>query len=1639
MALRRPRQYPDKTTGASAIEEYNLSSYDNSSVSWGRTATDSLIPDRDRKYIAGQFVWTGFDYIGEPSPFGSKGGSSQSGPKSSFFGAVDTAGFAKDNYYLYQSQWLDRKSDPMVHILPHWNWEDEDLRELVTVDGKIPVRVYSNASAVELFVNGVSQGKKEFARMETDYGVSYQQQSEDSDRLYLEWPLTWNYAVGTSIEAVAYDESGAEIARDQMVTAGEPAGLSAESDRSVISADGYDLAYITIDVQDANGNFMPTADNEIYFHISGDGEIVGVDNGDAASWERYQDYDGVWKRKAYSGKALVIVKSTKEEGSFTVTASSPGLNQDSVTVYTKDSQSSQEGILGYETPSIAVDVGTKPEDVILPEKVNAIRADGSEMEVQVIWNPLSEESLLSAGEFEIEGKTQDGAAVKAVVSVRGPVGIREITVGVVKENLPVMPGEAELVWSDGKTQSVDVDWEEITPEQTVKAGTFEVKGKVAGYEEFEAIAHIVVVDSATEQNVALANAGSSVSVSYEEGSHKASHLIDGITDNEDNGWGNWQKEGRFEDWATVNFPQEYTVSKAVLRLSDTNTWQLPDRVLISYLDEETGEYQTVKNQSLITGFVGGINANTITFDPVTTDKLRFTFYIDGNAYDSGKDMIKVNEIEVYADILPLEKEAELAELSVNGESIQEFEPGRYHYVYSLGYSEKVPEISAKAGDGATVFIRQAMSGSGSAFVEVTSQDGQTTNTYTVQFSRKSPALIQVLFENLPETVTEDDITELFVKGMMEDGKTIDGSSASVTYEVADGEDGGHAQIRDGKLYAYDSGTVTITATMTYKGTSCKAEPVSVEILENTAQKEVQSFEKVHVRAKKGIIPDLPAKITVYYNTGLPRSLDVTWDPVGEEIYASEGRFQVSGTVEGITQRPVAVIDMVDIVAAQNLSMAVAEGYEPELPDATTVYYSDGVTEEAQVEWEKVPVNGVYTGYVKDTDVPVACRVRIAEDTEKSVNYVIKYNGWGLPDGLASYTNDQVVNDKSSDSATHINDGYVEFSNGSEKRIWCNYVPSTLDPDKVQRSEDWVAAPIAVSGKIQEKTVDQVSFAVIDEESGSTKTIKVPKAYYVEYYVGPDYSQMLMEHYTTAGITYGGHMENETYWPDNPLMNEENWKEVTYVSKAELPSGKNGDWKKMLNVTFQPVKTSLVRIRMEAYEDYCLGVDELEVYGTEAKEESGIEGADVFVDGESCISEFANHSLTISTVPGEDFPKITASAKNNAAVTVIPATDFNPTATVLFVPEDGNEVHTERYTITFVQDALSYEELQEKLQAALEQIGQLEQRLSAKEKELEAALMEQNRLTEELNREHDNVTSLTERLETMQSQLAALQLSGSANEEEIRNLTSQITQLQTQLADAKTKEADLTQRLTEMEGEILLLQEERDLLKENVSRAEQAASSAKEALEKAQQEAESAKQEADKLREEADQAKTEKEQADKETAAAQAALKNAQEELQKLSEELQSLKAEQKNGQLPKEGDIFTVKGVKYRITDETKKQAEAYKAADKNAKTVRVPATVKIEGNAYKVTAVADSAFAKMKNLRKIVIGNQVTKIGRKAFFGDRKLKSIQIKSRKLKRVGAQALKNIFSKAVVKVPKGKKKAYTKLVKGKGQRKTVLIK
>ena len=270
-------------------------SYDVAVPNWGNTAESTLKAVKSAPWIAGEFVWTGFDYIGEPSPF--------SWPSvSSYFGIVDLCGFHKDRYYLYQSQWTNK---PMVHILPHWNWQGFEGQE-------IPVWCYSNCETVELFLNGKSLGEKKFSGTED---------------LHLEWKVP--YSAGT-LKTVAKN-NGKTVCTDEVETAGTPIKIMLTPDRPEISADGQDLSCIKVEIVDQEGRVCPNANNLVKFDIQGEGVIAGVGNGNPVSHEHFKAAE----RTAFHGLALVVVQSTDKAGEIKLKATSDGLKESGVTIKTK--------------------------------------------------------------------------------------------------------------------------------------------------------------------------------------------------------------------------------------------------------------------------------------------------------------------------------------------------------------------------------------------------------------------------------------------------------------------------------------------------------------------------------------------------------------------------------------------------------------------------------------------------------------------------------------------------------------------------------------------------------------------------------------------------------------------------------------------------------------------------------------------------------------------------------------------------------------------------------------------------------------------------------------------------------------------------------------------------------------------------------------------------------------------------------------------------------------------------------------------------------------------------------------------------------------------------------------------------------
>ena len=278
--------WPDKKTNPSTQSEVQqCSAYDNCHVPWGNTHEDAWKLVKKYNYISGMYIWTGFDYLGEPTPFGWPS-------RSSYFGIIDLAGFPKDVYYMYQSEWTDK---PVLHLFPHWNWQEGQ---------EVDVWAYYNkADEVELFLNGQSLGRK----------------SKTDDELHVWWRVP--FRKGT-LKAVSYKD-GKEVMTQEIKTTGDPVSIRLTADRQTLKANGKDLSFVTVEALDAEGNAVPIAENKIDFTIEGAGFIAGTDNGnptDSTSLKKLS-------RNLFNGKALVVIQAGKKPGNITLKAKSDNLGE----------------------------------------------------------------------------------------------------------------------------------------------------------------------------------------------------------------------------------------------------------------------------------------------------------------------------------------------------------------------------------------------------------------------------------------------------------------------------------------------------------------------------------------------------------------------------------------------------------------------------------------------------------------------------------------------------------------------------------------------------------------------------------------------------------------------------------------------------------------------------------------------------------------------------------------------------------------------------------------------------------------------------------------------------------------------------------------------------------------------------------------------------------------------------------------------------------------------------------------------------------------------------------------------------------------------------------------------------------------
>ena len=280
-------------------EPFHSNSFDMEFPRWATSPDREFVAQDSFPYMAGEYVWTGFDYLGEPTPYNIQWPS-----RSSYFGIIDLCGIPKDRFFLYQSKWTDKE---VLHLLPHWNWEPGQ---------SVSVHCYTSFERGELFLNGKSLGIRE----------------TDPSSLYTTYRLVWDDIIFEpgELKVVALDMDQIPVKEALMNTAGEPAKIVLEVDRDEILADGKELAFVTVTITDENGIVCPRANNLVHFTVEGEGTLRAVGNGDPTSLESFvEPY-----RKAFNGKCMAIVQSTDSSGEFTLTANGEGLQQQQIFIKT---------------------------------------------------------------------------------------------------------------------------------------------------------------------------------------------------------------------------------------------------------------------------------------------------------------------------------------------------------------------------------------------------------------------------------------------------------------------------------------------------------------------------------------------------------------------------------------------------------------------------------------------------------------------------------------------------------------------------------------------------------------------------------------------------------------------------------------------------------------------------------------------------------------------------------------------------------------------------------------------------------------------------------------------------------------------------------------------------------------------------------------------------------------------------------------------------------------------------------------------------------------------------------------------------------------------------------------------------------
>ena len=819
---------------------HELTAYDKTAVGWGATASSAWFDVIRNDFIAGTYVWTGFDYIGEPTPWNGTGAGSVTGgqpsPRSSYFGIVDTAGFPKDDYYLYQSLW--NEDVHTLHILPCWDEEN-----IVLTNGEAEVVVYTDAARVELYLNNKKVAEADSKVVTTKAGYSYRmwQGKNNASGLYPTFSVP--YERGT-LSVKAYDEQNQlitnTVGRSSVTTSSTPSRLQltdtySYGDYSTIDADGASLSYISADVMDDFGVMDPDAANEITFTVEGDGELIGTDNGDSRDLTCFvPESTTQTTRKAYNGKALAIVKSTKKAGSFTLTASADGLISDRITVTTQSVyEDGKKELQSYQLPTHCY-VRQGADSLALPDTVLATYADGEQVSLPITWEPYDKDNLNQPESFVVSGAFQSGGqqvAVSMTVHVYGNVVAAENYSGITAPNtIPTLPGVLQTYLGNGEAyEEFPVEWNtaQLTEEQFADVGAVvSISGTVTTpfQEIYPVTAKIRVAEPILGEKNNIAPDYLELTQSCTTPTDNLLSIVNGVKQSSVSGGQN----ERWSNWNMRNDPSSPVI---------TFTWataHLVDQINLFYYTEEG-----VSNSQRPTSVSFEYSLNGQDWQPVGYDTSNVEeIENDGRIFhlneminpiairiilghDKGY-FIGLTEAEIMSTSVSYRANtsADLSGIEIDGIPLADFDSDTTEYTVN---GNQITGVTPRENAAYTVLPFYG----NTVQILTKSEDRTESKAYTFIFENMDPDisyLSKVMVTAPTDTVAKHDTLQLQATALNQDGEDIT-DACQITFQVK-----GQATCTEtGLVTAPESGLVQAIATASYKGKSISSAPFTIRV------------------------------------------------------------------------------------------------------------------------------------------------------------------------------------------------------------------------------------------------------------------------------------------------------------------------------------------------------------------------------------------------------------------------------------------------------------------------------------------------------------------------------------------------------------------------------------------------------------------------------------------------------------------------------------------------------------------------------------------------------------------------------------------------------------------------------------------